>query len=607
MKIQNITINKYKAFQRSENIAVGGKNVFIYGENGSGKSSVYYALKDFFQSSVETINMANLRNLYLNDGETDCSIEVEFDGNAKFTLNESTKTTNTASITDCNRLKSFITYKHLLGVHNVKLNEELNLFNLIINGVLKHFKSQTITGGIELGQLWKDVLDESKKTYGKGQEFYFARQKKASVERKAIAFNNAINKLFLGGNPDYLAPGVNNVLSKLVPDLKIEFNRHTIQVDNSGNISKSKILLNIESDGTPLDSHYPHFALNEAKLSAIAISIFLAAIVRQSRFSQEIKILFLDDILIGLDNEHRLKLIKLLKEPEFEEFQIFITTYDRHWYEVAKLQLSSWKFLEFYKGENGPEINDDVKSDIQKAELYKNSYDYPASANSLRKVLERTLKEKLPETYTVSELVKGLLKPPKLDTLINRLREYYKDLEVEIPNSIIDGLKTYKTVLLNPMSHDDIESPIYKNDIEAAFKVIDDLQKIELPKREIVIEKNKVFTINLPAISYTAEIVTANNIYKIDNDGAISFSSSKFHLTIWTREGVDYAMDSDSPPEQYSQADRLRIIASGPYNLTQMLSSLNRTFTDRGIENIAEADLKNTMLCDGKTLTELIV
>ena len=53
MKIQNLTINKYKAFQRSENIVVSGKNVFIYGENGSGKSSVYYALKDFFQ--LETL------------------------------------------------------------------------------------------------------------------------------------------------------------------------------------------------------------------------------------------------------------------------------------------------------------------------------------------------------------------------------------------------------------------------------------------------------------------------------------------------------------------------------------------------------------------------
>ena len=607
MKIQNLTINKYKAFQRSEDIVVGGKNVFIYGENGSGKSSVYYALKDFFQSSVENINMANLRNLYLDDGQTDCAIEVEFDGNAKFTLNESTKTTNTASITDCNRLKSFITYKHLLGVHNVKLKDELNVFNLIINGVLKHFKSQTITGGIELGVLWKDVLEESNKTVGRGKDFNQHRQKKASVERKALAFNNALNKLFLSGNSDYLAPAVNSVLEKLVPDLKIEFNRHTIQVNQWGGISQSKILLNIESDGTSLDSHYPHFALNEAKLSAIAISIFLAAILRQSRFSEEIKILFLDDILIGLDNEHRLKLIKLLKEPEFEDFQIFITTYDRHWYEVAKLQLSSWKFLEFYKGDRGPAIISSDKSPLENAKSYYEAYDFPASANALRKVLEKTLKDKLPETYTVSEVVKGLLKPPKLDTLISRLKEYYKDLEVEIPDSIIDGLKTYKTVLLNPMSHFDIESPIYKNDIEAAFKVIDDLRKIELPKREVIIEKNKVFTITIPAISYTAELIAAAYVYKIDNDGDISFSTPIFSFNKWTREGIDFAMDTDSPPLAYTQDAKLNDILRGPYTCEVITNALNRTFTNRGVANIVETDLKNAMECDGKTLTQWLV
>ena|SRR5690554_2817501 len=60
MKIQSITINKYKAFTKEETIPVGGSNVFIYGENGSGKSSFYYALKDFFQSSVEPVQMASL-------------------------------------------------------------------------------------------------------------------------------------------------------------------------------------------------------------------------------------------------------------------------------------------------------------------------------------------------------------------------------------------------------------------------------------------------------------------------------------------------------------------------------------------------------------------
>lgn len=59
MKIQTIEITDYKAFLGSHKINVRGKNLFIYGD-GSGKSSLYYALKDFFQSSIEEIDIAGL-------------------------------------------------------------------------------------------------------------------------------------------------------------------------------------------------------------------------------------------------------------------------------------------------------------------------------------------------------------------------------------------------------------------------------------------------------------------------------------------------------------------------------------------------------------------
>ena len=57
MRIQTIEITNYKAFLGTYKIRVGGKNLFIYGENGSVKSSLYYALKDFFQSSIEDIDL----------------------------------------------------------------------------------------------------------------------------------------------------------------------------------------------------------------------------------------------------------------------------------------------------------------------------------------------------------------------------------------------------------------------------------------------------------------------------------------------------------------------------------------------------------------------
>ena len=164
MKIKTIIINKYKSFQKEETIPVECKNLFIYGENGAGKSSFYYALKDFFQSSVEPIQMSRLRNMFLDDGLHNCSIEVEFYGGTKNVLNETTKDTDIPSIIDANRLKSFITYKHLLAVHNIKIDKKINVFDLLVNGILKHYKS-SITGSIELGELWNDVVTESKNVY----------------------------------------------------------------------------------------------------------------------------------------------------------------------------------------------------------------------------------------------------------------------------------------------------------------------------------------------------------------------------------------------------------------------------------------------------------
>jgi hypothetical protein len=87
------------------------------------------------------------------------------------------------------------------------------------------------------------------------------------------------------------------------------------------------------------------------------------------------KILFLYDIFIGLDIANRLPLLNILKS-EFPDYQIFITTYDKPWYEYAKSYLEgteNWKTLEFYaqetkEGYEIPLINDG--DFLQKAEKY---------------------------------------------------------------------------------------------------------------------------------------------------------------------------------------------------------------------------------------------
>jgi len=47
MRIKKIKIKDYKAFYGKHTVEPNGKNLFVYGENGSGKSS-FICLKRFF-------------------------------------------------------------------------------------------------------------------------------------------------------------------------------------------------------------------------------------------------------------------------------------------------------------------------------------------------------------------------------------------------------------------------------------------------------------------------------------------------------------------------------------------------------------------------------
>jgi len=314
-----------------------------------------------------------------------------------------------------------------------------------------------------------------------------------------------------------------------------------------------------------------------------------------------------------LDNENRLKLLKLLQEKDvpdedkiFKDFQIFITTYDRYWYEVAKLNLEDWKFIEFYKSDNGPVLFHNQQTAIEKAKSYFDAYDFPACTNYLRKECERVLKEKLLETYSVSDGLKGLIKPPKLETLIDNLKRYYDDLGIEPPLALVDSLLLYKSILFNPMSHNDLESPIYKNDLEAAFKVIEDLQNIILPERKLIVGKGSKFDLNLPAINYQANIEIAKNVYSINNNGTNSTSPVSIHFKVWTRLGVRYAKDKGGNPEAYPNGELLTMIKESPFEIEKAKNGLNRTFRDRGVAEISTDDLLRNLTKAGDILYDII-
>ena len=339
MKIKTIEITNYKMFYGTHKIKVDGKNLFIYGENGSGKSSIYYALKDFFQSSVETVNLNDLDNIFLpaeKQGKT--AIKVTFKPNSQnnkaklyqfSTTKNDTHAAGDTSICDGNNLKSFLTYKHLLGIHHIKKDGSINLFNLLVKGVLKHFK-YSLTSGRELGELWADVEDcISRKT---GKE-YPTPNKKRDVKNAINNFNDAFGELFKESSPEYILKHAAPILEKFQHSIKIKLSFPQVRPDDDYNkLEGAEVKTEISFAGNTVSK--PHLFLNEARLSAIAISIYLGMIKRHVQ-GIPCKVLFLDDLFIGLDISNRMPLLEIL-ETDFPDYQIFITTYDKPWFEYAR-------------------------------------------------------------------------------------------------------------------------------------------------------------------------------------------------------------------------------------------------------------------------------
>ena len=475
MKIQSVEITNYKAFLGTHKINMGGKNVFIYGENGSGKSSLYYALKDFFQSSIEDIDLSTLENIFVPSAKAGkTAINVTFKPNShgqnkpkSYSWNSAANDTRDpadTSIRDGNKLKSFITYKHMLAIHHLKKDEAINLFDLLVKGVLKHFKF-SLTGGKELGELWAEI--EEITTRKTGME-YKEPKKKADLNAAVKTFNVAFGELFKTDSPENILNHAKPIHEKF--NHNIELDLRYSQVRPSSDyfaLEGAEVYVDLKYAGKPVTK--PHLLLNEARLSAIAISIYLGM---NKRHVQGIpcKVLFLDDIFIGLDISNRLPLLNIL-ETEFPDYQVFITTYDKPWFEYARGFLegqAAWKCMEFYgqlcqDGTEVPIIFDDQDL-IAKAENHLQQCDYKAAA-----VYTRSAFEKLVRNYCEKKQKKVAFKSKLKDYTSENFWDAAKG---DVPAESITAIEQYRSLVLNAFSHYNTEKHEIKTELTNAIQAV---------------------------------------------------------------------------------------------------------------------------------------
>ena len=467
MRITEIEIKNFRAFREtcSINLHKKGKNLLIYGENGSGKSSLYLALKFFLESGEDDSYMSkNHQNIFTEGDDRYIKLHVRADKQSKehiYEWSQSVKETNDLLIIGASKAKGFLDYKDLLETHYVhRESGTVDVFDLLVKNLLANTVS--VITGQSLEDDWDDIQPQSPRPNEIDQV--------AILEEQIENFNRE-----LASRLEELQTKTSEILDKFGYDIDLELDFQGIVYNREEKILNGKqILLKIKFFGREILTHQKF--LNEAKLSAIAISIYFASILLQP--GSELKILALDDVLIGLDMSNRLPVLDILKEY-FSDYQIFFMTYDRAWYEIVKQRTadSEWKYAEFCLKTDEYEIPIYVedRAYLEKAKEYFDANDYKACAIYLRTAFEVAIK-RFCDKKNLKVRYRENPKDLTSDDFWQPIKEgKRKDGTPFLDQTRIGEIELYRSIILNPISHSRIVS-VAKKEISEAVEVVEKLE-----------------------------------------------------------------------------------------------------------------------------------
>jgi energy-coupling factor transporter ATP-binding protein EcfA2 len=561
-KIKEIRLNNFKFFYGEKTISFDHKHVLLYGENGSGKSSIYWALYTFFQSVFKTdprqvqkyflpptTSSESIKNRYANDGESSyIEILFENDPSDPVTKKVSNTTVNTRTTTFIEQItlsSDFIDYKSIFNIYNFTNRERVKLF--------KYFE-KNLMPFINLGNNLVEIDGTVKSKNLKVWWNYLKKGIDPSLKIKDpsyIAFQALITQ-FNSDLRTYLnsiTETANDYLKDhFKEDIQISFSDFddcTYNVFNKHNKGRNKktIAPEIYLTATLLDSNLDehssklervHTYLNEAKLSSIALAIRMA-ILKDKFIAESPKILVLDDLLLSLDMGNREAVLNIILNEYCDDYQIIFLTHDKVFFQTVlsfiktyhanKLRATGesnrqqlerhfsdhWKVLEMYESslpdkKKVPVILD-YRSSIQKAHYYfsdLNNLDYNACGNNLRAALEEFFRGFIPTEFFRNN--DGEPKPAHtltLNPLLNCCIDYFTHLGFDI--SILDQLNRYRERALNQTSHYNPHSNYFKKELQETFEIINLLNEY---RTEALIKKDEFLQLSVTSQSGGAYIYT---------------------------------------------------------------------------------------------------
>lgn len=547
-RITKLKISNFRAFFDSYEVDLNkGENLLIYGENGSGKSSMFKSLNNFLSSSR---NPAYPYIKHHNKGAEDGILSFTFNDynpainsiTSKFgeviDFGSNVLSTDTEQfIKTADLTKGFLDYKVLLAIYNHNVAQP-NLFDLIVLNLFKDFIPTHLGGTHPLGSRFNQLYKKVTEAYTRNTYDY--RDGVPEMAAYETLLRRVLNEVFLQLN--YF------LLKYFKLNLRVGYSLTPLVSLGWWREIPKELKLELKLNGVVVQ-HQSDF-LNEARLSALAICLYLAIIKRNPQ-PIDFKVLFLDDVFIGLDLTNRLPILDIIKN-EFSDYQVFISTYDRHLYELAKRKFEietpdKWKFIELYVGKDKIE-NQPVDRPIlvvgethfEKASQYLHDIrkpDYPAAANYFRKALEQVILDEVPAYEKTDIENKIQILDYKLGPLIYKTKRFLERLDQS--TETVDKIITLLPSLLHPLSHHEITSPIYKGELLqienlipkflSDLKALDCSTKLKCSPLEGRTELKIKFTINNVTGHFSFYHLRTNEpmLLKSDGNGTVRISATK--------------------------------------------------------------------------------
>ena len=506
-KINEIVINGFKAFPSLQTIELEGKHLLMYGENGSGKSSVYYALHCIFNSYrkqdkgkkyFDISNHQNLVNRFFSpkDASDKPYVAVNwFDGGRNVFL-------STVSEHGCDgfdRLSEletyFVNHQLLNGFFNFTNSNSINLFPIFQREILpyKYIDEQ----GTYLSLMYEQIEEEASKLGNKSSTKkinemidIFNRELEGFIGDINIAVSDIYKNHFKADGEQDLSIVLTYPEENPNPD--VYFDGFRLKWDNrliknqKGELERARnksliepiIGISIKEDGNEIPK--PHIYFNEARLTAIALSIRFALLKGISpddvATPPEGSFLALDDMLISLDMSNRAKVVDFLLKIS-DKYKIYLFTHDKMFFEYfkhkTKKNQDAWVYKEIYMDDEKIPYIRNSEDYLGQAEHYIKQHEYEIAGNFLRKEAEAFCKDFLPKKKQLT----GDFAHLDLNGLIMNCKDYAVESGV-IDISIFNELDEHRKFILNPSSHDSYDVAKYGHEVKHCLQTLRKLREI---------------------------------------------------------------------------------------------------------------------------------